>query len=263
MTSTAGPILSRSSAVPPTTTQKAVPTPQNAPSTAERATGGRRSTRERLADSFRGGSTAERHEESSSTSWRTRDRLMNHLKSGEGASSLPTPHAIESLHSASRDEGSHVDARIAKRVEQATGRALGDVRVHVDAQAQDAARSMKARAYTVGQDVYFAAGQYKPGTPDGDRLIAHELIHTVQQRQGDSSSEGKLEVSSRGDRHEHEADDLADAIATSPVSMLAMRSRMALSSTAPGMISRSPDDEHHKSHGHHHHKEEHKKKHAT
>jgi hypothetical protein len=55
------------------------------------------------------------------------------------------------------------------------------VRVHTDGQAAQSAGDMKARAYTVGQHVVFGAGKYAPGTNAGDSLIAHELVHTVQQ----------------------------------------------------------------------------------
>lgn len=41
---------------------------------------------------------------------------------------------------------------------------------------------LHARAVTIGQDVYFQPGQYRPGTPEGDALIAHELAHTRQTR---------------------------------------------------------------------------------
>jgi hypothetical protein len=55
------------------------------------------------------------------------------------------------------------------------------VRVHVDDRAAESARSVQARAYTVGQDIVFAHGQYAPGTGAGRELLAHELAHTTQQ----------------------------------------------------------------------------------
>lgn len=61
------------------------------------------------------------------------------------------------------------------------GSDFSSVRVHNDAGAHDLARSVNARAFTVGRDIIFSAGEYKPGTPSGDRLLAHELAHTVQQ----------------------------------------------------------------------------------
>ena len=57
------------------------------------------------------------------------------------------------------------------------------VRVHTDAQAAELARAVNALAYTVGQDIVFGAGRYAPETDDGERLIAHELTHTIQQNE--------------------------------------------------------------------------------
>jgi hypothetical protein len=55
------------------------------------------------------------------------------------------------------------------------------VRVHTDASAAGAARALGARAFTLGQDVFFGGGEYQPGTATGRHLIAHELTHTIQQ----------------------------------------------------------------------------------
>jgi hypothetical protein len=55
------------------------------------------------------------------------------------------------------------------------------VRLHMDGRAAEAARAMKARAFTTGREIVFGAGQYAPGTEAGRRLMAHELTHVVQQ----------------------------------------------------------------------------------
>jgi hypothetical protein len=56
------------------------------------------------------------------------------------------------------------------------------IRVHNDAKSADIARSLNARAFTVGRDVLFGPGQYTPATLAGKRLLAHELTHVVQQQ---------------------------------------------------------------------------------
>lgn len=66
--------------------------------------------------------------------------------------------------------------------EECFGRDFSDVRVHTGQQASDLARSLRARAYTVGSDVVFGDGEYRPREPDGRRLLAHELAHVLQQR---------------------------------------------------------------------------------
>jgi len=58
---------------------------------------------------------------------------------------------------------------------------FSQVRIHTDVQAAASTRAVQALAYTVGHDVVFAPGQYAPGTQWGQRLIAHELTHTIQQ----------------------------------------------------------------------------------
>jgi len=68
------------------------------------------------------------------------------------------------------------------------GRDFSDVRVHTGAQANKAARSISALAYTMGHDVVFGAGQYQPGTEPGRMLMAHELAHVVQQGAAETSS---------------------------------------------------------------------------
>jgi hypothetical protein len=54
----------------------------------------------------------------------------------------------------------------------------------LDATAAQSASDVNALAYTVGQHIVFGAGQFAPGTRDGQQLIAHELTHTVQQDEG-------------------------------------------------------------------------------
>jgi hypothetical protein len=56
--------------------------------------------------------------------------------------------------------------------------------VHSGADAKLSARDINANAYTVGNDIVFGSGQFAPGTHDGRRLIAHELVHVVQQTGG-------------------------------------------------------------------------------
>jgi hypothetical protein len=61
------------------------------------------------------------------------------------------------------------------------GHDFSAVRVHADRPAAAAARSINARAYTLGDNIVFGAGEYAPTTQPGRRLLAHELTHVVQQ----------------------------------------------------------------------------------
>jgi len=60
------------------------------------------------------------------------------------------------------------------------GANFGDVRVHTDARAAQAARALGARAFSVGRDIAFDSGEYQPGSKQGQDLLAHELAHTLQ-----------------------------------------------------------------------------------
>lgn len=59
---------------------------------------------------------------------------------------------------------------------------LAHVRVHTDREAALASEALGARAFTIGSNVVFGSGEYRPGTITGRQLLAHELTHTVQQR---------------------------------------------------------------------------------
>ncbi len=58
---------------------------------------------------------------------------------------------------------------------------FSQVRIHTDAMATELAQALNARAFTVGRDVMFGAGQYAPLTYVGQKLLAHELVHVIQQ----------------------------------------------------------------------------------
>ncbi|MGE0642598.1 MAG: DUF4157 domain-containing protein [Nitrospira sp.] len=68
--------------------------------------------------------------------------------------------------------------------EQALDHPLDHVRIHTGAQEHQAARRIQAEAFTAGSDIYFANGVYAPGTTSGDRVLAHELTHVVQNDEG-------------------------------------------------------------------------------
>ena len=90
-----------------------------------------------------------------------------------------------------------------------------DVRVHTDTEAAESARAVNARAYTVGQDIAFASGQYQPSTDEGSALLAHELAHTVQQGAFHRAvRDGSPIVASENDALEREAASAAMAVTT-------------------------------------------------
>jgi hypothetical protein len=130
----------------------------------------------------------------------------------QGAGIMPTGEVhpeVQSTINSTRGSGTTLDSGIADKLSPSLGD-LSDVRVHTDSTAQDLNHAVSARAFATGTDVYFAQGEYKPNTMDGDKLIAHELAHVVQQRGAPTS--GPLTVSEPGDSLEREADSVADQI---------------------------------------------------
>ena len=88
----------------------------------------------------------------------------------------------QSVQSGLRGGGKPLDTTTRSLFESRFGQDFGQVRIHTDTQAAESARAINARAYTVGQDVVFGAGQYRPERSTGQELLAHELAHTIQQR---------------------------------------------------------------------------------
>ena len=78
--------------------------------------------------------------------------------------------------------GEPLDPHFRNQLEQGFGQDLGDVRVHTDGTAAESARRVGAGAFTVGPDVVFGAGRYRPGDAEGWRLLSHEIAHVLQQR---------------------------------------------------------------------------------
>lgn len=86
---------------------------------------------------------------------------------------------------AGRGGGQVLPDRVRSYFEPRFGHDFGQVRVHDGPEASRLARSLQARAFTVGRDIYFGRGQYAPDVSDGRRRLAHELTHVVQQRAAD------------------------------------------------------------------------------
>ena len=104
--------------------------------------------------------------------------VQRRTASGSGAGleiALPVVHEVLS------SPGQSLDSATRAFFEARFGYDFGRVRVHADAGAETSARSINARAYTVGHHIAFGTGRFAPGTGEGNRLLAHELSHVVQQ----------------------------------------------------------------------------------
>ncbi|MEZ4426146.1 MAG: DUF4157 domain-containing protein [Nannocystaceae bacterium] len=99
---------------------------------------------------------------------------------GPGAARAPQRFAHDLAHS--RGGGSPIAAPLRQRLESSMGAPFGDVRVHTGQRADSLSKSIRARAFTQGNDIFFRSGAYEPGTDRGMHLLAHELTHVAQQR---------------------------------------------------------------------------------
>jgi len=97
------------------------------------------------------------------------------------------------VHEVLRSPGEPLDPASRAFFEPRFGRGFGDVRVHTDGRAAESARAVEAVAYTVGRNVVFGAGAYRPGSAEGRRLLAHELTHVVQQGAAAAPAGGALQ----------------------------------------------------------------------
>lgn len=135
-------------------------------------------------------------------------RVVARMRDGEGILPGGVVHPdVEAAVDAARGGGRGLDRSVSDRVGAALGGSLSDVRIHTDGAAAALARSVSARAFTVGSDIFFGPGEYRPATPEGRELLTHELVHVVQQR--GAPNRGALTVSQPGDALEREAEDVA------------------------------------------------------
>jgi hypothetical protein len=98
---------------------------------------------------------------------------------------------------------------VAGPMSRAMGADLGGVRIHTGAEPARLARSVQATAFTLGRDIFFGAGHYAPQTSAGQRLLAHELAHTIAPSGGSASASGPI-IGRAADPVEAQADRVAD-----------------------------------------------------
>jgi pimeloyl-ACP methyl ester carboxylesterase len=113
------------------------------------------------------------------------------------------------VHEVLGSPGQPLDPATRAYMEPRFGHDFSRVRVHADARAAKSADTVSALAYTVGQNVVFASGQYAPATTSGGMLLAHELTHVMQQQHGRVSGLQAIGPTlALDERLEHEAHEL-------------------------------------------------------
>lgn len=115
--------------------------------------------------------------------------------------------------------GQPLDESTRGSMEARFGQDFSDVRIHTDAKASQSAASVGANAYTVGNEMVFRGGHFDASSPTGQRTLAHELSHVVQQRSGPvdgTDAPGGIRLSDPGDRFERAAEATADQVMSGP-----------------------------------------------
>ena len=110
-------------------------------------------------------------------------RVQAHSASGH--TPQVTPSIANNIHSMS-GSGSPLPPATRAFFEPRFGSDFSGVRIHTDSRAAETAKSLQARAFTVGNNIAFGSGQYAPESQTGRHLLAHELTHVVQQSGGQS-----------------------------------------------------------------------------
>jgi Domain of unknown function (DUF4157) len=113
---------------------------------------------------------------------------------------------------AARGSGSPLDDGTKSTMEGALGTPLDGVRVHVGGESDQLNQAITAKAFTTGNDVFVRSDQWAPGSSSTQRLMAHELTHVAQQREGIGGAGSGMSVGAADTAEEHEADGVADAV---------------------------------------------------
>ncbi len=134
-----------------------------------------------------------------------------HQKLALERSAATAPVTADKTQGVPRSSGQELDRDTRAFMERSLGHDFGRVRVHTDRRAAESAHRLNALAYTVGRHVVFGASQFAPRTSQGRKLLAHELVHTVQQGQAEATSAS--EVAPAASDRETEADGIVAGMA--------------------------------------------------
>jgi len=147
------------------------------------------------------------------------------------------PSAIPPIvHEVLGSQGQPLDTPTRTIMEPRFGHDFSRVRVHASSKATESARAVNSLAYTVGQDVVFGEGQYAPGTNAGQKLLAHELVHVVQQ--SDNGIKNGIVLGDFDSVYEREAESVSAHLDDMPVEDWASGKAPKLTPTHSNVVQR-------------------------
>jgi len=110
-----------------------------------------------------------------------RKPLSSFIQRKESAGESVVSEGLNQQINSSKGSGNKMDEKTESFMENSFGADFGDVKIHTNDEAAHMNRDLSARAFTIGNDIYFNHGQYQPSSEAGKHLLAHELTHTLQQ----------------------------------------------------------------------------------
>jgi hypothetical protein len=130
---------------------------------------------------------------------------------GSDLGKVQVPHIVDEVLNS---PGKPLDEITRGFMEPKFGHKFNHVRIHTDSKAIHSAAAINARAYTVGRDVVFGHGQFSPMTAEGQKLLAHELVHVIQQNGNATAVQRQL-----NDDEEDEEDEEPVVSGPKPISL--------------------------------------------
>jgi Domain of unknown function (DUF4157) len=141
------------------------------------------------------------------------DQQVSRIPFGQGQEAAPPI-----VHEVLRSPGSALPATLSRTMSARLGHDFAGVKLHTGAHAAQSAASVGAQAYTVGNHIVLGRSMPNPLSTEGERTLAHELTHVVQQRE--ATATGQLPISNPADDGEREAVDVGARVAvSSPMSV--------------------------------------------
>ncbi len=110
-----------------------------------------------------------------------RKPLASFIQRKESSAVTVASDSVSNQINATKGSGSSMDRHTQSFMQNRFGTDFNDVKIHTGGEAIQMNRELSAKAFTVGNDIYFNEGQYNPNSDEGKHLLAHELTHTVQQ----------------------------------------------------------------------------------
>ena len=111
-----------------------------------------------------------------------RQPLANFIQKKGNSGKTAAPNSVAHQINSTRGGGTKMPASTKSFMENRFGTDFSNVNIHTDPRAVEMSEQIQAKAFTVGNDIYFNSGMFSPETLEGKYLLAHELTHTIQQK---------------------------------------------------------------------------------